>query len=85
MAPWANFGLAGMVIGALFITLWAVGRSILLKILEMHQAERKEWRDTFQAVCAQFDARHQESNEVARKLTEAIAKLSNPKTAPKDP
>lgn len=69
ITPWANFGLPGMVIGALFLTLWAIGKSILLKILDMQREERKEWREAVVAMT-------QETNEVIRGLTSAVQDMN---------
>jgi len=46
LSTWAGFGLPGMVIGALFLTVWGMGLFIVVKILEMQKEERKEWRET---------------------------------------
>jgi hypothetical protein len=77
MKPWADFGLTGLVIGALFVTLWATGRSILLRILEMQKDERREWIESFKLVTQQIDLRQQESNEVIRDLTKAVNDMNN--------
>jgi hypothetical protein len=77
IGPWQNFGLAGMVIGALFLTLWATGKSVLIKLLEMHRDERKEWIAAFNAQAKQFDARQQESNEVIRELAAAVNDMNS--------
>ena len=76
IGPWQNFGLAGMVIGALFLTLWATGKSVLIKLLEMHRDERKEWIAAFNAQAKQFDARQAESNEVIRELAAAVNEMN---------
>lgn len=77
LGPWANFGLAGLVICALFLTLWKGFGTVVLKILDLHQTERKEWRESFERVCVQFDARHSESNELLRDLTKVISEANN--------
>lgn len=77
IGPWQNFGLAGMVIGALFLTLWATGKSVLIKLLEMHRDERKEWIEAFNAQAKQFDARQAESNEVIRELAAAVNEMNH--------
>lgn len=71
---WADFGLSGLVIGALFLTLWKGYGSIVLKVLELHQTERQEWRMSFERITAQFDARQAETNELLRDLTSVIAR-----------
>lgn len=71
---WANFGLAGLVIGALFITLWKGFNDAVLKSLDMHQSERQQWRQSFERICLQFDTRQKETNELLRDLAAVMAR-----------
>ena len=57
LEKWGEFGLAGVVTGALFMLLWWSLRG--------HREERKEWRDDATARQAKTDA-------VIEKLTDAI-------------
>jgi hypothetical protein len=75
LGPWANFGLAGLVICALFLTLWKGFGTVVMKILDLHQTERQEWRQSFERVSGQADARQAESNELLRDLTTAISDI----------
>ena len=69
ISPWTSFGLPGMVIGALFLTLWAIGKSILLKILDMQREERKEWREAVVNMTT-------ETNAVIRELTAVVQDMN---------
>jgi ABC-type sulfate transport system permease subunit len=68
IAPWQQFGLPGMVIGALFITIWIIGKGIILRLLELQQQERKEWKEAFTTAMG-------EHNDVLRELTKAVGEL----------
>lgn len=57
---WAEFGLAGAVIGALFFTLWF--------LLRLHKDERKEWKDD-------AGKRDEQVTTVINKLTDAVKDL----------
>lgn len=46
LSVWAGFGLPGLVIGALFLTVWGMGLFIVMRILIMQSDERKQWRET---------------------------------------
>lgn len=67
-SPWAEFGLTGLVIGALFAAIVVIVRGGLIhvdKIHTSHREERKEWRDDIAARQAQTD-------NVIKDLTSAI-------------
>jgi len=72
LTNWNQFGLTGMVIGALFMTIWAIGKSVVLRLLEMHRAERTEWMDVIKEINHENDLRHKETNAIIRKLTNVI-------------
>lgn len=65
VTPWQNFGLAGMVIGALFLTIWVIGKSIILHLLDLQREERTEWKEAFTAAM-------EEQADVIRELTKAV-------------
>lgn len=75
----ATGGLNGLVIFALFIALglflkaqasiYEMHRSDLIKILDMHSSERKEWVKI-------VDERQRETNEAMRQMTIAVHELS---------
>jgi 1,2-phenylacetyl-CoA epoxidase PaaB subunit len=75
ITPWQNFGLAGMVIGALFLTIWMVGKSIILHLLNMQREERAEWRECFEKSMA-------DHTEVIRELTQVVHQIKY--TMPED-
>jgi hypothetical protein len=77
MPVWADFGLSGLVIGALFLTLWKGYGSIVIKVLDLHQTERAGWRASFERVTTQFDARQAETNELLRELAGVLARCTN--------
>lgn len=60
ISPWAQFGLGGAVIGALFAT--------LLFFIRQHYAERKEWRDDIKDIAAKHD-------ETAKQVTDKFVSL----------
>lgn len=68
ITPWQNFGLSGMVIGALFLTIWFFGKNVIIRLLELQKEEREEWRATFNTAM-------QQHNDVIKELTEAITNL----------
>jgi hypothetical protein len=70
IAPWANYGLSGLVIGALFITIWAIGKQGLLHILDMHREERQEWREMMKNLVEKND-------EAINKLADAVNSMNN--------
>ena len=72
VTDWGQFGLVGMVIGALFMTIWFIGANIIIKLFNYHQEERKEWLNAFLHANAQADERAKETNIVLRKLTNVI-------------
>jgi hypothetical protein len=77
ISPWQQFGLPGMVIGALFITIWIIGKGIILRLLELQQQERAEWREAFTEAMG-------EHNEVLRELSKAVGELKQTQ-CPKEP
>lgn len=54
---WTEFGISGMVIGALFSGLWYV--------MKNHREERKEWRED-------ANSRQDKTDKVIKDLTKAI-------------
>lgn len=68
--PWAQFGLAGAVIGALFLVLWKIVKygtdkydvldkrhtESIEKMVAGHRDERKEWRDHSEQSTARLEA-----------------------------
>lgn len=54
LTPWAQFGLAGLVIGALFLYIWQKDKS--------HTAERAEYRNDIREIAANHDDVVKESN-----------------------
>lgn len=66
--PWAQFGLAGLVIGALFAVLWHFmkqHREEREKTSESHRDERREWR-------AEATSREERLQEIFKSFTEAV-------------
>lgn len=76
MPVWADFGLSGLVIGALFLTLWKGYGAVVIKVLDLHQIERQGWRQSFERITAQFDARQAETNELLRDLATLIGSIA---------
>ena len=66
--PWSEFGLAGLVIAALFAYIWFMMKS--------HQAERSEWMSAYKDQSRMADSRQAETNEVVRELTAVIRELN---------
>jgi len=65
---WSQFGLAGLVISALFAFIWF--------IVKTHQAERSEWMSAYKDQSKMADARQAETNDVIRELTGVIRELN---------
>lgn len=53
--PWAEFGLAGAVIGALFLFIW--------KVLADHKEERKQWRESIEKISTSHDGTTKEMSD----------------------
>jgi uncharacterized membrane protein len=66
---WAQFGLGGLVIGAMFGVLWY--------IVKMHREERKEWRDDIEKFVARSEESDKQVSRVVEELTKAIQDLRN--------
>ena len=65
---WAEFGLPGLVIFALFASIFFIvktGLTSITKINDSHKDERKEWR-------SEATARQESTNVVIKELSEAI-------------
>jgi hypothetical protein len=58
---WADFGLAGLVIAALF--------AFLIFMLRSHTTERKEWKDDFKDM-------HEQSNSTLTTFTHSVTELT---------
>ena len=70
LTDWSNFGLAGMVIGALFALLWVSGKLIIrqfdkitimysdnLKQMNIeHTQERERWNQRYEDLCKRIEA-----------------------------
>lgn len=75
LAPWAEFGLAGLMIGALFFTLILIVKWMIRQteaMAETHREERREWRDSAR------EERRDTSDKMAAtvgELTRAIQEL----------
>lgn len=67
VTPWAQFGLAGVVIGVLFWMLWALFRS--------NAAERIEWKKDMREMHLESTKAIDGLTEVSRELKEAIRTL----------
>ena len=68
---WSQFGLAGLVIGALFTVLFLFVKAAISRLEEMdsiHREERQEWRHT-------FERRDDKLESVLDRLTEAVKEL----------
>lgn len=74
---WGDFGLAGMVIGALFITIWLIGKNILIKLFELQREERREWLETFKTITTQADRRQEETNLAIRELSVVVQEMNS--------
>lgn len=69
--PWKEFGLAGLVIFALFCTLFVIVRWLITytdNLSKAHREERKEWRESNEKSNDKFET-------VAKELTTAIREL----------
>ena len=58
---WADFGLAGLVIAALF--------AFLIFMLRSHTTERKEWKDDFKDM-------HEQTNSTIKTFSESVTELT---------
>lgn len=65
---WAQFGLAGLVIAALFM--------LICFLVKEHREERKEWIAAYSVQSKVMDDRQKETNGVIRELV-AVVKESN--------
>ena len=65
---WSQYGLAGLVIAALFAEIWF--------LIRVHASERKEWLTVYKDHAERSDTRQSESNAVLRDLT-AVIEVSN--------
>ncbi|MGZ4955294.1 MAG: hypothetical protein ACXV8Q_09280 [Methylobacter sp.] len=61
---WAQFGLPGLVIAALFTFIWF--------LIKEHRAERQEWITAYREQSATMDDRQKETNGVIRELVSAV-------------
>lgn len=67
---WSQFGLSGLVIGALFFILWRVATGALSRfdtVINDHRQERKEWRESAERRDGNLEKALQ---EVAREIRE---------------
>lgn len=65
---WSEFGLAGMVIFALFGFIWF--------LVKTHSSERKEWLEAYRDHGRRSDERQAETNDVIREISAVIRVLS---------
>jgi hypothetical protein len=65
LAQWAQFGLGGAVICALFALIWY--------LVEGHKSERKEWLAAYSQHSEMADNRQKETNEILREMTSVMA------------
>jgi type VI protein secretion system component VasK len=68
LAPWAEYGLSGLVIAALF--------GLVIFLLKGHRAERLEWNNDAKEREAARDRQGDEFIKVQAKMTEAIKELT---------
>jgi len=61
---WAQFGLPGLVIAALFMFIWF--------LVKEHKAERQEWIAAYREQSALMDDRQRETNGVIRELVSVV-------------
>ncbi len=67
--PWAEFGLPGLVIFALFC--------YLVFLIKEHRAERQEWLQAYRDSVKISDDRAQETNAVMRELVAVVREQNN--------
>ncbi len=73
LSEWKEFGLAGIVIGALFVILGVIVRWLVAHIDKQateHRTERSEWRTSSEAQLARSD-------EMAREFTSTLRGLGD--------
>lgn len=89
-SAWSEFGLAGLVIGALFTGLFFMAKwigSFVSKMAEIHLKERDEWRlwgnkqlelhrTEREDWRTQIEADHKQNREAIDRLAESVAKNS---------
>lgn len=71
ISKWAEFGLAGLVIFALFVALFFIVKWLISHIdkqAEAHREERKEWRDQTTAVSDKINASVDQLNDSIKEL-----------------
>lgn len=61
---WAQFGISGLVIGALFIGVW--------QLLKLHREERQEWRSDLQKMLERSDTRTEKLGIAIESLDRSI-------------
>lgn len=66
---WADFGISGLVIGALF--------SALYILMKSQKEERSEWLTAYKEQCNRYDARQAETNAVLQTLSNVIHGSNN--------
>lgn len=66
---WNQYGLPGLVIGALFI--------FLVYVIREHKAERAEWLTAYKEMSKMSDIRQSETNLVIRELITVIHQSNN--------
>lgn len=64
---WSQFGLAGLVIAALFAFIWF--------LVNTHKAERAEWLESYREHGRRSDERQKETNEVIREISAVTREL----------
>lgn len=75
VAPWAEHGILGLVIGALFVALFAIVKWLISHIdnqSEKHREERREWREAAERITKDVEA---SSNVLSDGIKELISKL----------
>lgn len=71
---WSQFGLSGLIIGALFFSLWLFIKA-LFKILNFQKQEREEWLKTISEISVRQQESSKECNNVVRDLTGVIKEM----------
>ncbi len=77
IVQFAEYGLAGLIILALFFVLWTAGKHFLKFVNKMHEdhlEERKTWSETFKQQIDSSNEQHEKLNETLRELVREIAK-----------
>lgn len=78
--PWADFGLSGLVIGALIFTLWFIGKTMIenqKELLNQHRDERKEWLQAMKDFALRYDQSADKTSTAINDLHRAIDVLNN--------